>query len=125
MDSILNSYFILLEDHLDLDICDYLFQFGVLNNNERAKILSINANTNAVSLGPNSRARAISTLIDILNAGKKAQGFMAFVTALEYTSDNNDNSIVCGHQIILQHVQKDSDFIKIKRIWLSSLTIHD
>ncbi len=122
---ILDSYFNLLEDHLDLYICNYLFQYGVLSNDERTRIIKLNntRDINTPSLQPTNRAHAISMLLDALKSEDKSRGFMAFVTALEQTQSMT--AVHCSHRIILDHLQNDSKFMKTKRDWLSSLTVSE
>lgn len=111
----------MLEDFLDLDICNYLFQYGVLNNDERSRILSLNSPAKAHDLSsqPHCRASAISMLMEIVKA-HQCHGFVGFVTALEQTIDSTQSS---SHQAILDNLQKDKNFMKVKRNWLYNMTV--
>ena len=118
-------YFLDMEDYLDLEICNYLFQYGILSNDERTQILALNSASVVTkaraTFQPSDRATAIRILMDALKA-RKTHGFMALIAALQCTA-NTDTSLHCGHGILLENLQKDSNFLKIKQRWLSSLTV--
>lgn len=114
-----------MEDYLDLDICNYLFQYGVLNNDERSRILSLNSPTKPSDLSciPHCRASAISMLMEIVKA-HQCHGFVGFITALEQTIDNTAELLTStAHRAILDSLQKDKNFMKVKRNWLYSVTV--
>ena len=121
---ILDRHLMLLDDHLDLDICTYLYQYGVLNNDLRSKICELTSpDSHTLTRHPSQpscRQMALRILVDELKANGN-HGFMGLISALESTS--NPTNRMCSHRIILESLEKDRDFIKIKKKWLSSLTV--
>lgn len=126
---ILDRHFELLCDHLDLYLCNRLYQYGILTENNRCKIYHLAGDSTDIFRDrpaseilsvPNHRTMGLRLLVDGLKEAGD-HGFMGFISALEETADSTNT--LCGHRIILEALEREQEFIKIKKRWLRSLTV--
>ena len=123
---LLDKHFDTLYLHLDLQIRADLYQHGLLADDQFKQIASLAEDTSdvfsAVSL-PNNKRSALRVLIDALKyVGDR--GVMGLIAVLRSDVESSCNRS-SNHKIVLDQLQRDSDYILIKENWLRSLTVLD
>lgn len=103
-----------------------MYQHGLLADDQFKQIASLAEDTSdvfsAVSL-PNNKRSALRVLIDALKyVGDR--GVMGLIAVLRSDVESSCNRS-SNHKIVLDQLQRDSDYILIKENWLRSLTVLD